>query len=417
MRRILWNSAVFLAICGLIASIAVACSSPGSGNEGEPDPTATTSETDPASPTHTDNPTDSPTDAPSSTAPPVTSPDEPSTPDQPDTPEATDPSTPDQPEQGTAVPSDPPETPHNPGPPTVPPPTSWSPDVDPTVVYSTPEIPDPTPTQNSNPQPAEGILPNYRVVSFYGHPNSDQMGILGEYATKEDALAALQQVAAEYAAADPSLPVLPAFELIATVAQPHPGDDGNYLAETGAHIIQEFVDFTAANNMLLILDLQIGHDTIPNQIHSMREFLKYPHVHVALDPEFSTAANPGVPRDRAPGEFIGEVNGHDVNLAIQMLSDFVAEHGLPRKMLIVHQFEDEMIYNKYVITPQPGVDFVLDMDGFGAPENKIGGYMHYVAEELIQYGGIKLFYQQDAPLLSPADVVALNPSPLVVIYQ
>src|SRR5690606_40069495 len=113
----------------------------------------------------------------------------------------------------------------------------------------------------------------------------------------------------------PSRPVLVAFELIATVAQPFPGDDGDYLADTGAHIIQEFVDFTAANNMLLILDLQIGHDTIPNQIAKVREYLRYPHVHVALDPEFSTAANPGVPRDRAPGEFIGEVNGHDVNIA------------------------------------------------------------------------------------------------------
>jgi hypothetical protein len=169
--------------------------------------------------------------------------------------------------------------------------------------------------------------------------------------------------------------------------------------------------------LLLILDLQIGHDTIPNQIAKISEYLKYPHVHVALDPEFSTIASPAVPRDRAPGEFIGEVNGHDVNLAIQMLSDLVTQHGLPRKMLIVHQFEDEMIYNKYVITPQPGVDFVLDMDGFGGPEAKIGNYGFYVREELIEYGGIKLFFKQDGPLLTPAEVVALQPPPLVVIYQ
>lgn len=292
-----------------------------------------------------------------------------------------------------------------------------TPTLDPTQVYATPEVPDPTPTQNSNSEPAAGVLPNNRVLSFYGHPNSAQMGVLGEYATKETALAALQQLAAEYETADPSMPVVLAFELIATVAQPDPGADGDYLAETDPEIVQSFVDFTAANDMLLILDLQIGHDTVPNQINAIKAYLKYPNVHVALDPEFSTAASPAVPRNRAPGEFIGEVNGHDINLAIQMLSDFVTQQGLPRKMLIVHQFEDEMIYNKYVITPQPGVDFVLDMDGFGSVESKITTYDQYVQQELIEYGGIKLFFKQDDPLLTPKQVVGLQPPPLVVIYQ
>ena len=283
-----------------------------------------------------------------------------------------------------------------------------------------PANPSLTPTTQANPtgqiNVSGGILPGNRVISYYGHPNSSAMGILGEY-SKEEVLQRLQQQGAEYAAADPNTPVVLAFELIATVAQPVPGSDGTYVAYTGDEIIGEYAQFTADNNMLLILDLQIGLDTIPNQINLIRKWLELPNVHVALDPEFSMKANETVPRDRIPGEFIGEVNGHDVNVAIQMLDQLVQEKGLPPKMLIVHQFETEMIYNKEVITSLPGVDFVLDMDGFGGPEAKTGNYGHFVRDQLIEYGGIKLFYKQDDPVMTPAEIVALDPPPLVIIYQ
>ena len=38
-------------------------------------------------------------------------------------------------------------------------------------------------------------------------------------------------------------------------------------------------------------------------------------------------------------------------------------------------------------------------------------------DQLIQYPGMKLFYALDKPLMSPADVLALDPSPLMVMYQ
>lgn len=241
------------------------------------------------------------------------------------------------------------------------------------------------------------------------------MGILGAH-SKEDALALLQEQAAEYEAADPDTEVLLAFELIATVAQPNPGDDGTYLLYTGDEWIGEYVEFAAEHDMLVVLDLQIGHDTIPNEINKIRKWLEYPHVHVALDPEFSTGPNEFLP-GRAPGSFIGEVDGHDVQVAMEMLADIARENNLPNKVLIVHQFENEMIYNKDVITPIPGVDFVLDMDGFGSPEAKIGNYNVFVRQELIQWGGIKLFYEQDDPLIDPATIVDLEPPPMVIIYQ
>ena len=57
------------------------------------------------------------------------------------------------------------------------------------------------------------------------------------------------------------------------------------------------------------------------------------------------------------------------------------------------------------------------MDGFGGPGAKSGNYEKFVREEPLQYGGIKLFYKQDKPLMTPKDIVALSPTPLVVIYQ
>jgi hypothetical protein len=40
-----------------------------------------------------------------------------------------------------------------------------------------------------------------------------------------------------------------------------------------------------------------------------------------------------------------------------------------------------------------------------------------VASQPVQFTGFKLFYQQDVPLMSPKDVLALRPAPLVVMYQ
>ena len=269
--------------------------------------------------------------------------------------------------------------------------------------------PEPTPTTLVNLQ--GGLLPDNRIIAYYGHPSTPQMGILGEY-SKEELLQVLLEQVAEYEAADPDTPVIPAFELIATVAQPEPQSDGTYLLYTGDPWIQEYVDFTAENNMLLFLDLQIGHSTIRDQIALVWHFLQYPHVHVALDPEFATGP------DYPPGTIIGGVDGNHINIAIEMLSELVIENGLPNKILIVHQFDTQMILNKEAIQPLPGVDFVLHMDGWGTTEAKVANYHHFVRDQLIQYGGFKIFYRQDIPVMTAAEVLEMGPPPpLFISYQ
>lgn len=328
---------------------------------------------------------------------------------------------------GDPSPTDPPEAPTEQPADQEPEPTATLPEEEPTSPPEEPtatatESPEPTataeptatqePTATPEPVVIEGSLfPGHRIVAFYGHPSTGTMGILGEY-SKEDLLAILREQAAEYEAVDPSTPVIPAFELIATVAQPDPQDDGTYLLYTGDEWIQEYVDFTAENDMLLFLDLQVGHSTIPEQLNWIWHWLQYPHVHVAIDPEFATAP------DHAPGTIIGGVEGGHINIAIEMLSDLVLQNDLPPKVLVVHQFDTVMIRNKEAITPMPGVDFVLHMDGWGTTEAKVGNYHHFVSNELVQHGGFKIFYRQDIPVMTPAEVLEMGPpAPVFISYQ
>ncbi len=90
---------------------------------------------------------------------------------------------------------------------------------------------------------------------------------------------------------------------------------------------------------------------------------------------------------------------------------------MPPKTLIVHQFHHSMIEEKELIKPIAGVDLVIDMDGWGPPESKRTTWETVIQSDPIEYNAVKLFYGQDDPLMSAADIMALEPTPDVVIYQ
>ena len=295
------------------------------------------------------------------------------------------------------------------------------------VPTATPVLPSPTPQPMSTfvPAPAkaatlpppgaggvagEALLPHYRILTYYGHPHNDSMGVLGEFPTDE-LIAKMRQEAANYEAADPSRPVLIGFEVIASVAQGDPQSDGTYLLHTDLETLTEYADVAASNNMLLFLDLQIGRSTVPADMDGILSLLQRPNVHLALDPEFAIAEG------ETPGENIGELDAEQILYAQQTLAEMVAAQGLPPKMLIVHQFREDMITNKDQLAPVPGVQLVIDADGYGDPILKTDVYNILVRDQPVEFGGIKLFYKQDKPLMSAEEVVALDPSPDVIIYQ
>ena len=259
-------------------------------------------------------------------------------------------------------------------------------------------------------QDEEGILPESRVLAYYGFPGNPNMGILGEY-DPDELLARLEDQAAEYEAADPNRPLVLAFEVIATVAQAEAGDDGTFTAGIDEETLQTYANYTAERDMLLFLDIQIGRDTVANQIDFVRPFLKLPHVHLAIDPEFAIAEG------ETPGQELGSLDASDITEAQETLVELAEEAGIPPKILIVHQFHDSMLSNKEQIEPVPGVQLVIDADGFGTPDEKRASYEVVITESEIEYNGFKLFYRQDEPLMTAEEVLALEPSPDLIIYQ
>jgi hypothetical protein len=259
------------------------------------------------------------------------------------------------------------------------------------------------------------ILPAYRVVAFYGNPLSKKMGVLGEY-PKDEMLAKLDQEVARWAKADPSRPVKPALHLIVTVAQGAPGKAGLYRLQMRDSMVNEIYSWAKAKNALLFLDVQVGKSTLEAELPRLRPFLENPDVHLAVDPEFSMA-----PSGRVPGTKIGTLDARDINWAIAWLDTIARSKNLPPKVLIVHRFTRPMVTNALQIKPTPHVQVVMDMDGWGPPWLKFDSYHDYIKSEPVQFTGFKLFFHNDTktgtPLLTPAEVLRLNPRPLYIQYQ
>ena len=254
------------------------------------------------------------------------------------------------------------------------------------------------------------LFPDNRVLLYYGFPGNPNMGILGEYEPAK-VLELLQEEAARYQAADPGRNVKIGFEMIASVAQGDAGQEGKYIADASRAQLDEYTQFTADNDMLLFFDVQMGFREPYEDYSGLEEWLLNPHVHLGIDPEFHMREG------ELPGQHIGQVTAEEVTEAQNWLAKLAADNNLPAKTLIVHQFHHSMIENKDQIAPVAGVDLVIDMDGWGPPDMKRETYQVVITQEPIEYHGVKLFYQQDDPLMTPEEIVALDPTPDLVIYQ
>lgn len=261
--------------------------------------------------------------------------------------------------------------------------------------------------------PAGGWLPARRIVAYYGNPLSPAMGVLGWYPPAEDMSRLLAQAAA-YTAADPAHPAVPAIDLVADVAQGSPGPHGAYRLRMPYSLLNQELALARRTGALLILEIQVGRSTVAQELPYFLPYLAQPDVELALDPEFD------MPPGEVPGKWIGTMSAAAINGAVDSMSHLVAQLHLPPKIVIVHQFTPGMVPDWRGIVLQPGVQFVLDTDGYGGQSLKISNYHAYITDQPIppvRYGGIKLFYKYDINLLTPAQVLALRPSPSLVIYQ
>lgn len=264
------------------------------------------------------------------------------------------------------------------------------------------------------PQLPLAILPSHRIVAFYGNPLSKKMGILGEL-PPDQMLARFDKEIAAWTKADPTHPVQPALHLIAVVAQGFPGRDGKYRLRMTDSLINMVYSWAQKKNAILFLDVQVGHSTVQEELPRLVPFLQRPNVMLGIDPEFSMKGG------EKPGTKIGTMSSSDVNFAIKLLSDLVKQYKLPPKVLVVHRFTRKMLTDSKGIKLDPNVQVVVNMDGWGQPWLKYDSYRAYVEAEPVQFTGFKLFYHNDTkkgdPLLTPPEVLMLNPKPLYIQYQ
>jgi hypothetical protein len=266
----------------------------------------------------------------------------------------------------------------------------------------------PTPEPKAElPRGGRRIIPDFRVVAYYGAPQDEQLGALG-IGTPAQAARKLERQAKGYARK--SRPVLPAMELIAVVAAAHPGPGDRYNLRQPDSVIRRYLKAARKAKALLILDIQPGRSDFFTETRRLRKWLKEPDVGLALDPEWRMG--PG----QVPGQVIGSVGAREVNATTAWLDQLVEKHDLPQKLLLIHQFTDDMI-PETELKERKGLAYVLNVDGFGTQTLKVAKYKNFVAQAKHFHRGFKLFYSEDVDTMTPAEVMRLSPRPDVVVYE
>jgi hypothetical protein len=258
------------------------------------------------------------------------------------------------------------------------------------------------------PRGGRTILPNFRVVAYYGAPQDKELGALG-IGSPAHAARRLERAAKPYARK--TRPVLPAMELLAVVAAASPGPGERYNMRQSDAVIRRYLKAARKAKTLLILDIQPGRSDFFTETKRLRKWLKEPDVGLALDPEWRM--DPG----QVPGQVIGHVGPREVNATTAWLDQLVTRYKLPQKLLLVHEFTDDMVPEAQ-LKPRKGLAYVLNVDGFGGQSLKIAKYKGFAAQGKGFRRGFKLFYEEDTkPMMTAAQVMRLQPRPDVVVYE
>ncbi|RIK35305.1 MAG: hypothetical protein DCC55_30720 [Chloroflexi bacterium] len=259
-------------------------------------------------------------------------------------------------------------------------------------------------------------------VTFYGRPNVPIMGILGEHDLGELTQLLRTQANAYDRANGPTLGVKPAYHLVYGMATRAPGE-GSHLAYLSEEETLAYIERAQAEGFGVILDIQIGALSPVSATAVAFPFLRYEHVHLAIDPEFALVH----PRQTWPGNPIGYVTGEQVNAVQAAMQAYMTENGIqgPR-ILLVHQFQESMIVNKEEIdTSYEAIALTISVDGWGPPYGKITKYNLFVNQES-PFASFKLFYRWDEPLLTEREALGedgyagthfIETTPNMIIYQ
>jgi hypothetical protein len=273
---------------------------------------------------------------------------------------------------------------------------------------ATPRAAAATPAPLQLPGGGRRLLPDRRIVAFYGAPQAAELGELG-IGTPASAARRLRRQARPYQRK--TRPVLPAMELLAVVAAAHPGEGGRYNTRQEPRVINRYLRAARRAKALLILDIQPGRSDFFTETVRLRKWLREPDVSLALDPEWRMG--PG----QIPGQVIGSVEAREVNATSAWLAQLVKKRNLPEKLFLIHQFTNDMVDDTQ-LRERPGLSMVLNADGFGGQAIKKAKYHAFTrSPRPFFHEGFKLFYREDTDLMTPRQVLRLRPPPDVVIYE
>jgi hypothetical protein len=249
-----------------------------------------------------------------------------------------------------------------------------------------------------------------RYVALYGTPGTPALGVLGEQDTPAT-IARAQQTAAPYDALTDAT-VVPTLEIIATIASSGPEPDGSYSRPRGIEDLRPLVEAAGAAGQAVVIDLQPGRTDFVTQAQQFAPLLEYPHVGLALDPEWRLAP------DQVHLRQIGSVGIDEVNATAAWLAQFTRDRQLPQKMFLLHQFSLRMITERERLdTSHDELAMIIHADGQGSQPAKAGTWqtLHQGAPDV--HWGWKNFYDEDTPMLDPAQTYAVQPVPDLVTYQ
>ncbi|MPV49737.1 hypothetical protein GCG21_06900 [Pseudactinotalea sp. HY160] len=244
-----------------------------------------------------------------------------------------------------------------------------------------------------------------RYVSLYGSIQTDKLGTLGA----QDAAATMTRVigdAAAYTAAWDDQ-VVPAVEILVTVASEEPGTHGKYSHMWPAADIEPWIERAEQAGVLVLLAFQPGRYSFLDQVREYETLLAHPNVGVRLEPgwRYETDARA---RDRE-----GSVDAGEVNDLISYLSAFVAAHDLPQKLVSVSESTAGQVRHRGIlITDDPRIPVLINVDVGGDAEARGKGWRSVRADAPAGLAwGVTIPAKSDPPV-GPAEVAdLLSPVP------
>lgn len=278
-------------------------------------------------------------------------------------------------------------------------------------------------TAEAQSAPATSPFHKTTWLTYYGRPGVPVMGILGEHEIDQLTPLLKAQAQAYDAANADELRVQGAFHLVYGMATKAPGGDKRYLAFLTDEVVEAYIKAAQAENLAVILDIQIGALSPVDALAVGFPWLKYENVHLALDPEFAMAHT----EQAWPGDPIGYVTAAQINDAQAAMQAYLVENNLPgERILLLHQFLDSMIVDKGDLDWRyDRIALTISADGWGGPWGKISKYNAFI-DAAIHFSAFKLFYRWDQPLMTPREALGIDGygeqgyievTPNLIIYQ